>query len=352
MAEQQPDTSLDILWILGSLAVVYFIISFFWGADLLAVHLWVRSLWLQAYMHAWPPAANSHNLQEASFYLKAHQASEWTAPAVSQLSHDLRIFMFLVIGAPLAFFLWRTARSMPGKRFRRRMGAKELVRAQSSDWPWVLPSMRLDLVKEPVDKGPWAMSRNPVEFCRHYRLLSGKAVDEERADKLFSSQLGKLWDGPDRLNGYTKALFACFIAQMCRNKTEARENLRRLVVGMTEGRPDFSFVDPLIKKHYDDERVQKIIKRHAYVVTVMCGVLREARRNGVMPCAFFLWLRPVDRALWYALQGMGRRSYFVEGAGAHAHFLAELVAGHSIARPYIKHATAALVNGLSEIRFD
>lgn len=355
MSQQQQDNSLDFLWIMGSVLVVYLLVKFFWGDELLAAHLFVRGLWLKAYMTVWPFAGSNKNLQDAALYLQSHQASEWSSADVTRLSKDLRIFMFLFVGLPLLWLLKKVAYANPGQRFKRRLGATTLIKVQAHEWPWVLPSMKLDLVKEPIDKGAWAMSRNPVEFCKHYRLLSGKAVDEERAEKLFASQLGKLWEGPERLNSYQKALFACFIAQLCRNKDDpggSRDSLRQLSIGMSEGKPDFSFVDRLIAKHYNDERVQKVVTKHAYVATVMCAVLKEARRNGVMPCAFFLWLRPLDRALWYTLQGLGRRSYFVEGAGAHAHFLAEQVAGHAIARPYVKYASKALVDGLAEIRFE
>ena len=46
--------------------------------------------------------------------------------------------------------------------------------------------------------------------------------------------------------------------------------------------------------------------------------------GGVLAPAQFLWVRGADRNLWYPLNNQGRRSFHTEGAGAMAHFMAEL----------------------------
>jgi hypothetical protein len=98
MSQQQQDNSLDVLWIVGSLIAVYLLISFFWGDELLAIHLFMRSLWLKVYTVVWPLAWNDQNLKAAQMLLKTHQAAEWKPEQVAQLSKDLRFFMFLVLG--------------------------------------------------------------------------------------------------------------------------------------------------------------------------------------------------------------------------------------------------------------
>ncbi|MBR4747704.1 MAG: hypothetical protein IK061_09995, partial [Desulfovibrio sp.] len=52
-----------------------------------------------------------------------------------------------------------------------------------------------------------------------------------------------------------------------------------------------------------------------------------ARRKGVLPTAEFIWLRPVDRRLYYLCNNLGRRSVWPEIAGAWAHYQTESLLG-------------------------
>ncbi len=75
----------------------------------------------------------------------------------------------------------------------------------------------------------------------------------------------------------------------------------------------------------------------------MVGALRYARfQGGVLAPAQFLWLRAVDRALWYPLNNLGRRSFHTEGAGAMAHFMAEQNAKKPLVVPRIDTAIITL----------
>ena len=52
-----------------------------------------------------------------------------------------------------------------------------------------------------------------------------------------------------------------------------------------------------------------------------------------MAPASFLWLRGQDRALWYPLNNLGRKSYHAEAVGALVHYTNELIAGQKIPMP-------------------
>jgi intracellular multiplication protein IcmP len=91
------------------------------------------------------------------------------------------------------------------------------------------------------------------------------------------------------------------------------------------------------------------VQSHAYVLTVMAAMLVGARDDGVQSSADFLWLKPVDRKLWYMLNTVGRQTPFAEVAGVYAHWLAEKEAGKRMLVPMVEEATKALEIALKEV---
>lgn len=348
--QQQADSGNEALYVGGFLLLLYVIAVMFFGEQIATVHLWTRKMWALAASTVLPFETFSKLLVS----IESFAPREWmNAPgALTQLSKDLRWVMFVPLGTVFGFYAWRVWRAQPTKNLRRVLTREKLLKSEVSIWPWIAPVVELDIVKMSIDEGKWAMARTPIDFARKYRLLDGQSLNKLRAEKLFASQLGKLWEGPERLPSHVRALFACFIAQACRDKDGARDGLRVLAVSHAAGKPDHSFADGLLKKHMGDERLAPIFENHAYVVTVVCAALELARTNGVLPPAYFLWLRPLNRPLWYALNNVGRRTPFCETAGVHGHYLAEKVAGHRIERPYVTESVKALERALREYKFD
>lgn len=81
------------------------------------------------------------------------------------------------------------------------------------------------------------------------------------------------------------------------------------------------------------------------LVALLIAVRRE---HGVVASAEFLWLKTVDRGLWYALNNAGRRQFHVESAGVLAHYYKQQEAmqksGEKLDGPMVQEA----VNGLLE----
>jgi intracellular multiplication protein IcmP len=95
-----------------------------------------------------------------------------------------------------------------------------------------------------------------------------------------------------------------------------------------------------------------VTARHGYAHTALMGLLNEARlKAGVLAPAQFVWLKLVDRRLWYALhslgfetEGFGRYLHpnpRIEAAGARDHWAAERVAGRPLLKPEIDRALNA-----------
>jgi len=105
-----------------------------------------------------------------------------------------------------------------------------------------------------------------------------------------------------------------------------------------------------MKKYQNTELVQDIVQKHAYMVTVLASLLEAARDDGVVPSAEFLWLKPVDRRLWYMLNCVGRQTPYAEVGGPFAHWKAEKELGRSSLVPMIDEAIKALEIAIKEIK--
>lgn len=251
--------------------------------------------------------------------------------------------------------------------YKRIYGMRDLAKLEKENWPQINPVVNLDLIKTDIDTGPWAMAMTPMQFCKRYRLLeeirpqrqeslsrkSAARVEvvlkRGEANKLFALQLGPLWKGSNNLPSYTRALFAVFAARINADSKSAADILARLAASSTGSSLDLSGVDALLKKHENTKLVQKVVQSHAYVTTVMAAMLAAARDDGVQASADFLWLKPVDRRLWYTLNTVGRQTPFIEVGGIFAHWIAEREAGRKLLVPMVEEATNAVELALKEI---
>jgi len=87
-------------------------------------------------------------------------------------------------------------------------------------------------------------------------------------------------------------------------------------------------------------------KRHAFLETAMISLLVWCRQEGgVLASADFLWLKPVNRTLWYALNNAGRggNAYHIEAAGLMSHWHMECSRGKAIYVPAVEPAVTAIV---------
>ena len=78
--------------------------------------------------------------------------------------------------------------------------------------------------------------------------------------------------------------------------------------------------------------------------------LSASRDDGVVPSSEFLWLKPLDRRLWYMLNSVGRQTPFAEVGGPFAHWLAEKSMGRRLIAPMIDEAIKALEIAVKEIQ--
>ena len=77
------------------------------------------------------------------------------------------------------------------------------------------------------------------------------------------------------------------------------------------------------------------------------ALITRARKKGVLASSQFLWLRPLDRPLWYAVHQCGGRAAWAEAFAAWAHYSAEEKAKKPLPEPRLSHAVRRLRNSLS-----
>ena len=250
-------------------------------------------------------------------------------------------------------------------RYRRAHSMKTLRAQEQVNWPAIMPVVKQDLVNVDINTGPWSMALTPMEFARKHNLLKrndalmdNPVPGEEQtagirrgdAKRVFTLQLGPVWDGFERCPLHVQVLAAVFMARMNRDKTAAVNILRELDKSTSEGKPDYSVGLSVLKKYYKAENVQAVVGKHAYLLTAMASLLRASRDDGVMPSADFLWLKPVDRRLWYMLNCIGRQTPFVEVGGPFAHWVAEKATGRPLLAPMIDEAIKALEVAVKEVK--
>lgn len=142
--------------------------------------------------------------------------------------------------------------------------------------------------------------------------------------QLFVLQLGSMWTGVEALPIHCKALLGAFAASANEDREGSTKLLKQINASAIEdGKLDFTGAEELLAKHISSKVVGKVLQRHAYVYTIFASMLELARTDGVFPSSDFLWLKPVDRRMWYMLNSVGRQTAVTEIAGAFAHWVAE-----------------------------
>ena len=268
----------------------------------------------------------------------------------------------IVILAVLGVVLYRSDITL---KYRRAHSMKSLRAQEQQNWPAIMPVVKENLVDTDINVGPWAMALTPMEFARKHKLLKKNdalmdnhvpgdemtaGIRRSDAKRVFTLQLGPVWNGFEHCPPHARALAAVFMARMNRDKPAAFQIMASIDKSIAEGKPDYSVANSVLNKYKNTENVKVILSRHAYLLTVMASLLLASRDDGVMPSSDFLWLKTVDRRLWYMLNCVGRQTPFAEVGGPFAHWIAERTSGRRSLTPMIDEAIKAMEIAVKEIK--
>lgn len=346
-AGNQNDNTTTTLLMFGVVIVVAIIIIKTFGNDIMSAFLHLRMWAVKAYLYLF----STNTLLNAYDSIDIYTPKEWTYGEFSMLSNSLRFYISIPLLLIFLPYAYKVHKKNPLNKFNRQLSRKTLCESEVVLWPWIAPVIKLNIIDEPLDQGDWRMSDITLTFCRKYSLLDSKNnLLPENARKVLIDQLGTLWTGIDDLKIHEKALLACFLAQLNMKKDDCLKGLSILARSISNGKIDYSFVDGYIKKYAYTEISEEFLNKNAYTLNVIATVYEESKKLGKIPPSYFLWLKPVDRKLFYTLQCVGRNLPFCEVAGIFGHGLAEKVIEKKCVIPYVDKGIEGLKMGLEEIK--
>lgn len=228
-----------------------------------------------------------------------------------------------------------------------------LLKSEVRVWPHVAPVMGLNLIKQDIDGkdgSKWAMGQTEFSFILQHNLWTDGALDLGKAKEVFSKQLGPMLTKLSAMKPERRAICALFLLRLTGdmdNFKKLRGELALFRSKMTV-KPNpatvMAYVDSVLAKHKEHPVVLELTQKHAYETTFLTSLFQKAKK-GVFPPNEILWLKPVDRTLWYALhqEGLGKNKVaWVEAAGIRAHWMAEVTVGRAIEQPTVSAAVTGL----------
>jgi len=346
--------SMAIIWAIAALFVIFGLIWFLYKDHIITWYLTLK-LWELRGVSIVAPTTSVEYLKN---FIQTTNPTMLTFEEMLKIGqmvgNYLRIpFIILLVALGVVVYFGNTTRG-----FKNTYSMKTLAVSEKGNWPQISPVLNLNLVQSDIDTGPWAMAMTPIQFCKKNNLIEEfrraregvsrreaerieVALKRGEATRIFSLQLGPRWEGINKLPPYVKALFVVFAARINADTKVAADLVLQLNRSCAS-KLDFKGVDALCRKYENTKIVKKICESHAYILTMMASMIMAARLDGVQATADFLWLKPLDRRLWYVLNTMGRQTPFVESAGPYAHWLAEKEAGRKLIIPLVEGATNAL----------
>lgn len=360
--EQGDGNAYALLWILAIIFVVCGLVWYFWGEHLKMAFIYLKKYELQAVMWFVNDADTQLAMRGIRMVTPDNLTMDYADKISAYIGEKIRYPIAFLLGIMAIFVL----RAHAGIRFNRAHTMDSLAQQEKNNWPQIAPVVEIDLLAEDINQGPWAMSMNPLQFSKHYRLLHVQMVLDPkapwkkegipqatlvraRAEQVFATQLGPAWSGIDNLPPHTKALYAAFAARIEHDTDGCLEYLAKLAKSASKGEMDYSMTETLLKKYRDSKAIVLSQTKHAYVSTMMATMLELARSDGVLASANFLWIKPIDRRLWYILNSVGRQVAVPEVGGIFAHWLAEKQMGRSLTVPMIEEAVNALEVAINNV---
>lgn len=356
--QQGRDSASDYGWGLAMIGIAAFVIWHFGHTGITKAFLAVK----QAEIAVINLLIHSPRLSELADGIRGADATRVKFGELHQVAGIVGSYLRWVFAPALFIAGVMVMRAATLDKFKKSYSMNDLAETEQEVWPFISPVAGKDIIGQKLHEGPWAMSPRPHEFCRQFKLHNDdKSLNRDRAMRVFIQQLGPLWAGHKRLPDYVQALFAVFITRINGEVDEKGHSfnpenrptvrfLEQLAMSAATGKIDTTGMEAFIADGIKTKKVQKIISRHAYVLTVMSQLLLEARKeSGVLASAEFLWLKPLNRRLWYTLNNVGRDTPFPEVGGIHAHWLAERMRKRAIIRPMVGPAVDGLEEELGRI---
>jgi intracellular multiplication protein IcmP len=297
-------------------------------------------------------------LKELS-YEEAKEYYNLSAASIGEVGRFAGSFYKWVIIAISGFFAYHMAFVTERNKFKQKMTLESFIEVQSRTWLTLKPlvdfnptkhSARILGSKMPKKIPSFAEAMAPEEWLAFNKIPIEKGIpDKDLTRRALMNQLGPRFKGFDDLPPYILLLFAAFALKGAQKRDDSDAFLGKVTLCWSQKRgfrPTREILNEA-KKYLKDPEIGglalEVAKKYAFRSTAFLGVIKWARsQGGVLASAQFLWLRGVDRALWYAGNNLGRRTFHTEGAGAMAHFMAEDLAQKELPIPRLETAIVTI----------
>lgn len=270
------------------------------------------------------------------------------------------VFAVLMVGLTLPI----TMMSGRGKLFRK-FTPTQLMREMSLVFSGIIPVMhlRVKLVKDQLPL--WRRQTFPHEYLMNEKSASGRqlvrdgVIDESALEeRLMGLVPGKLIDGrmvsttlgrqivnladdrgklgkicfPDRMSDVGKVVYALFAAHAfggsegVKDYRKAIDELNNSCAGEPNGMANLQVAQWIYTKYRDNEKARQLFSVHHWEYTYLCELLRQAKRQGKCGHTSIMWLKPMNRVLFYAINQVGRWVPHAESSAVFAQHAAEQIA--------------------------
>lgn len=168
------------------------------------------------------------------------------------------------------------------------------------------------------DKGPDGQLRPKTVGGRLVSKMLGHQVVDLLTDR------GKNVCFPDRFSSTGKVIYALLCAhafggpQGMDDFRKARDQLNNSARGAKHGFANLTVAQWLYDKYRNDPTARKMFAIHHWEYTYLFELLFQAKRQGKCVDSEFLWLKPMNRILFYCMNTVGRLTPHTESAAVFA----------------------------------
>ena len=285
-----------------------FILHILWGmADFGPFHTW---------------AAPRYNLLAITANNAENITYEQWISVMEQTTGIMMIFLIPLSGASLWSWLHHPARNWHTRRV---LNISTLPFAMEAISPAIAPILsegdasRLLLDKRRPERRP---AQSPEDFAREHNLISNMQLDVALCRTVFMEQLGHELNGWKSLAPHEKALFAIFGLQLflddrpaARELMDALNRSCRIKSRRDKGKysvPVYALARTAFRRVTQSEGAKLWLREHRYVRSGLVWLYAHDLR---LTPPNWLWLKGVDRTLFYALHRANTTKGFIEGAG-------------------------------------
>lgn len=350
-----------LIWFLASAKIVY------WTSGILKG---IGSIWFLIDPQKWA------QIQEAYDVYRRFPHEIGFANYFMFASSNWQPWAFMLAAWLIGVAVWRIAAPMFGKAtsLKRTLAPMVLAREISRTFPAIIPVLHLgpDLT---ADKLPlWRRQTFPEDVWQQAKVDGQPLVKEERTQdeagatvkrqvldrglverffrgdtkndkpivrngRRWSSMLGYLavdvtQDAKrsndicfaDRFSSTGKVIYALLTAYAFggrdgkKDYEKAAAQLNQSCAGQKNGLPNLTVAQWLYDKYRNQEQARQLFAIHHWEYTYLFGLFKLAKRNGKITHTNFIWLKPQDRILFYALNTVGRATPHTEAASAFAQY--------------------------------